>query len=268
MSTSEQPSQPKAPLLEQQSNASDSLKSPKLPKEADSSPHAEDKTILPNSAQKSKETESTKDWGDCNGDQQTPTSYNMSRFMTCFKSEPNLSKALRANSENVPMLSRGRFIAKKLIGGVSMVNLRLALSGSSEKKSESRLSNQRTDANKRIVFEKSEQIDRTNTTDALPEPAKSAQRVEFEDDIDDEDFDEKENLPDIECEDDSPFMQATKTTTVGVVQPAAGGSSSMSGLMIGDAVSPITKSTHRMSKAMQVSRTNESLARKIDHLNV
>lgn len=265
MNPNEQPPQPNAPLLEQRANPNDTVKSTKLAKDADSETHVENKIVLSNSAQKSKQTESTNHWGDSNENQQTPMSYNMSRFMTCFKSEPNLSKALRVNSENVPMLNRGRFIAKKLIGGVSMVNLRLALSGSSEKKNESGPRNQRRDANKRIIFEdeKKEQIE-TDKTRVLPEPVKSAQRVEFEDDIDDEDFDEKENLPDIECEDDSPFMQATKTTTVSVMQSVAGGSSSISDLMIGDAVSPITKSTHRMSKAMQVSCTNESISMKIN----
>lgn len=63
----------------------------------------------------------------------TPISFKMNKFIMCFKSEPDLSR-VQSDSESEPMLNRGRFIAKKLLSGVSMVNLRRPFANSTEKR--------------------------------------------------------------------------------------------------------------------------------------
>lgn len=222
---------------------------------------------------------------------QTPASFSMNKFITCFKSEPNLSKALIEKNDNAPMLNRGRFIAKKLIGGVSMVNLRFPFGANMhEKKSGDEFTPKSARASasigrsgdggvtKKIIFD-----DETDGTDNIPAkrhfanilPSESNEVAHeklndvivashtnnIDDDEDDVDFDEKENLPDVEC--DQPiYLEKLKQASIKL--GGGGGSSvttigcpsrdnvSMSDSMIGDSVSPITKSTHRMSKAMQV----------------
>lgn len=64
---------------------------------------------------------------------QTPVSFKMNKFMMCFKSEPDLSRVQDASSEDRSKLNRGRFIAKKLLGGVSMINLRQPLAASNDR---------------------------------------------------------------------------------------------------------------------------------------
>lgn len=208
----------------------------------------------------------------------TPASFNMNTFITCFKSEPNLSKALSVKHDNVPMLNRGRFIAKKLLGGVSMGNLRLPFGlNSHEKKSvdeftpKSRRQQATIDRNgesvvtKKIIFD--DDVDASSSviadaTATVTNMCKKPNAIDnIDDDEDDVDFDEKENLPDIEC-DQPNYLEKLKQASINVIQ--CGGSAScmsrdnasMSDSMIGDVVSPITKSTHRMSKAMQVRRIN------------
>lgn len=63
----------------------------------------------------------------------TPISFKMNKFIMCFKSEPDLSR-VQSNSESERILNRGRFIAKKLLSGVSMVNLRRPFANSTEKR--------------------------------------------------------------------------------------------------------------------------------------
>lgn len=227
---------------------------------------------------------------------QTPASFNMNKFITCFKSEPNLSKASIGKNDDVPMLNRGRFIAKKLLGGVSMVNLRFPFgSNFNEKKSadeftpkstrEEATINRNTAGGimKKIVFDID---DDTNTrsmkkNESIGTPQKkikeaivTSRKDQIDDDEDDVDFDEKENLPDVEC-DQPTYLAKLKHASImqcGVGGGGGGGGSSvttigcisrdnisMSDSMIGDSVSPITKSTHRMSKAMQVSRNGKHL---------
>lgn len=63
----------------------------------------------------------------------TPISFKMNKFIMCFKSEPDLSR-VQSDSESEPILNRGRFIARKLLSGVSMVNLRRPFANSTEKR--------------------------------------------------------------------------------------------------------------------------------------
>lgn len=63
----------------------------------------------------------------------TPISFKMNKFIMCFKSEPDLSRVQNINNDNEPLLNRGRFIAKKLLNGVSMINLRRPTANSNEK---------------------------------------------------------------------------------------------------------------------------------------
>lgn len=222
---------------------------------------------------------------------QTPATFNMNKFITCFKSEPNLSKALSEKNDDVPMLNRGRFIAKKLLGGVSMVNLRFPFgSNAQERKSaveftpkstrDAAIINRNIEGGimKKIVFDND---DDTNTNsmkkdETIGTPRKEIKEVHvisgedrIDDDEDDVDFDEKENLPDVEC-DQPTYLAKLKHASIMQCGVGGGGSSvttigcisrdniSISDSMIGDSVSPITKSTHRMSKAMQVSRNEKT----------
>lgn len=226
---------------------------------------------------------------DSHGDSEaihTPVSIHVNKFRTCFKSEPNLSKALTERSDNVPMLHRGRFIAKKLLGGVSMVNLRFPFgSHSHDKRSSAEFTPKSTRAliarngdngiNKKIIF--NNENDDVHSTNLKPT---DNQRIEtivtshgsnrpqsivshpnrMDDDEDDVDFDEKENLPDVEC-DDPVYLEKVKQasiiqcagSSVTTISCISRDNMSMSDSIIGDSVSPITKSTHRMPKAMQVS---------------
>lgn len=63
----------------------------------------------------------------------TPISFKMNKFIMCFKSEPDLSR-VQSDNDIEPILNRGRFIAKKLLSGVSMVNLRRPFANSTEKR--------------------------------------------------------------------------------------------------------------------------------------
>lgn len=191
----------------------------------------------------------------------TPISFKMNKFIMCFKSEPDLSRVQSAN-QNEPVLNRGRFIAKKLLGGVSMVNLRRPFASATDKitissvkkstkfseRSENdsslnahKSTNQdETDCNKQLISSGNEQIiDKTEDDD--------------EDFIDDEEVD-REYDESIDKENESPderpktlFIEKMKSNAV-VINCDNPFSASVGN----DSVSPITKSTHRMSKAMQV----------------
>lgn len=63
----------------------------------------------------------------------TPITNRINKFMMCFKSEPDLSRAQNNTGDDRSRLNRGRFIAKKLLGGVSMVNLRQPLAASNDR---------------------------------------------------------------------------------------------------------------------------------------
>lgn len=224
---------------------------------------------------------------------QTPASFNMNKFITCFKSEPNLSKASSEKNDDVPMLNRGRFIAKKLLGGVSMVNLRFPFASNfHEKKSadeytpksarEEAIINRNTGDGimKKIVFDIEDDTNtnsmKKNESIGTPQKKKKeaivrSRKDQIDDDEDDVDFDEKENLPDVECDQPTYLAKLKHASIMQCGVGGVGGSSvttigcisrdniSMSDSMIGDSVSPITKSTHRMSKAMQVSRNGKHL---------
>lgn len=167
------------------------------------------------------------------GTHQTPTSFNMNKFITCFKSEPNLSKALTdKHDDNVPMLNRGRFIAKKLLSGVSMVNLKLPFSSSHDK------------------------IDLPKNADFTPKTTKDnfltggdmgqGKKIVFDESTElNTSCDEKENQLPMATNDGDHSIYAQKSKQSLNLTNCG---------HLSDSVSPITKSTHRMSKAMQVSR--------------
>lgn len=62
----------------------------------------------------------------------TPASFKMDKFIMCFKSEPDLSRAQAASGDDKSKLNRGRFIARKLLSGVSMINLRQPLAAAND----------------------------------------------------------------------------------------------------------------------------------------
>lgn len=194
----------------------------------------------------------------------TPISFKMNKFMMCFKSEPDLSRVQNAN-DNVPALNRGRFIARKLLSGVSMVNLRRPFANPVEKAAT-------------ITEATSNEIDDTTNNDehvsaqALEVPpndidddgvcnvgtvempafiATDDDKIDDDDEdfVDDEEVDreyddsvDKENRSPLQCK-TIEYISKSKSHTPTVLSDS----------IANDSVSPITKSTIRMSKAMQVS---------------
>lgn len=195
----------------------------------------------------------------------TPISFKMNKFMMCFKSEPDLSR-VQSGSENEPILNRGRYIAKKLLNGVSMINLRRPLANSNEKAAKSAKTN---DVNKmENVSEEpldvlQNEIQTNNKMPTIEAPTDEVRTIiidenkiddDDEDFVDDEEVDreyddsvDKENCSPIECK-TIEYISKIKpppSTVIGCVPV-------LSEAIANDSVSPITKSTHRMSKAMQV----------------
>lgn len=195
----------------------------------------------------------------------TPISLKMNKFMMCFKSEPDLSR-VQNGDDNAPTLNRGRFIAKKLLSGVSMINLRRPFTNANEKA---------------IITTDSTTTDETsaekfaNVPTDVPELSKDASKVEADTipatetpptivnakiDDDDEDFVDDEEVDreyddSVDKENRSPHQCNTIDYMAKLKPPTTAISCgvTMSDSLANDSVSPITKSTHRMSKAMQVS---------------
>lgn len=193
----------------------------------------------------------------------TPISLKMNKFMMCFKSEPDLSR-VQNTDDNAPMLNRGRFIAKKLLSGVSMINLRRPFANSSEKaiiatdpattdeNSTEKSANLPTDAPE--LANDAVDAGQMATTKTVPIIVAAKIDDDDEDFVDDEEVD-REYDDSVDKENRSPFQCNTidymtklkpPTTTISCAIP-------LSDSLANDSVSPITKSTHRMSKAMQVS---------------
>lgn len=206
---------------------------------------------------------------------QTPISCKMNKFMMCFKSEPDLSRVQNLN-ENVPMLHRGRFIAKKLLSGVSMINLRRPFTNGNGNGS-GHGNEKATNA----ITESSASKMENSAQDTIPLPkcvtnvcstvvARQPAAIETDDKIDDDDEDfvddeevDREYDDSVDKENQIPF-RTTTTIDYMVKLKQQQHQQQQSVLSIGcnsialsdsignDSVSPITKSTHRMSKAMQV----------------
>lgn len=199
----------------------------------------------------------------------TPISCKLNKFMMCFKSEPDLSRVQNI-SENVPMLNRGRFIAKKLLSGVSMINLRRPFAngngnGNGSEKATTAFTESATSKIEKIDHET---IPLTRTTDvcssvAIRPPTIIVNDVKIDDDdedfVDDEEVD-REYDDSVDKENQTPFPTATaigymaklKQHQQQSVSSMACNTIALSDSIGNDSVSPITKSTHRMSKAMQV----------------
>lgn len=213
----------------------------------------------------------------------TPISFNMNKFIMCFKSEPDLSRAQNSKYENVPMLNRGRFIAKKLLGGVSMVNLRRPFANTNEKviataitiKTQDETNNEKNQiglvANLKEASGKSK-VDtvQINIQPEIIDDAPNKNNVNDVDIDDDEDFvddeevdreydesDDKENEFRNELLTRQQLNNEQKTieyiSKVKQCTTAISCNGALLDSIASDSVSPITKSTHRMSKAMQVS---------------
>lgn len=217
----------------------------------------------------------------------TPISFKVNKFMMCFKSEPDLSRVQNVN-ENEPVLNRGRFIAKKLLSGVSMINLRRPFANSNEKanvnaaaatatsETKTKINAELATQSEPIANDGANHSENTsikalevpsNETEAnkpMPtagevQPMTVIEDVKIEDDdedfVDDEEVDreyddsvDKENRSPIQCNtmDYIAKLKSQPSTA------AIGCNTILSDSMTNDSVSPITKSTHRMSKAMQV----------------
>lgn len=211
----------------------------------------------------------------------TPISFNLNKFMICFKSEPDLSRVLNSKYENVPMLNRGRFIAKKLLGGVSMVNLRRPFAGANEKTTtitEATLTKSENETDGTSITKTTQNIGSEESEShphvELPDCQINTQRSDNnkddhigdddEDFVDDEEVDREYNESD-DKENEFPSEISIKHKTVEYmlkVKPAPTTISCNGALLdslASDSISPITKSTHRMSKAMQVSKIRANI---------
>lgn len=194
---------------------------------------------------------------------QTPISCKLNKFMMCFKSEPDLSRVQNI-SENMPMLNHGRFIAKKLLSGVSMINLRRPFASNSEKATTTPTESAACKINGTI--EKVDRVAENNVYETPPServrdecsavdgpPANDKIDDDDEDFIDDEEVD-REYDDSVDKENRTPFQSSTIGYMAKLKQQSMPriGCSSIAVSDSKDSVSPITKSTHRMSKAMQV----------------
>lgn len=144
------------------------------------------------------------------GDEQVNKSTNKQDFKSFHKSEPDLSKIFSENTvSTTPLWSNGRFLTRKLMKGVSMVNLKCPLF-----------------IDRKILRKSSSiQFKRKSLTNELCEtPCKDDSL------IDDEDFEETPNKENI--------LNWSRESN-----------------LRRRSMSPITKSTQRMSKAMQVRGT-------------
>lgn len=195
----------------------------------------------------------------------TPISFKMNKFMMCFKSEPDLSRVQSGSDD--PVLNRGRFIAKKLLSGVSMINLRRPFANSSEKATITSMETATPIVENCPDKMQSETITALEVPECAVEtykiPSVEVPAMILDDKIDDDDEDfvddeevdreyedcnDKENRSPIPCNTIdfiTKLKPSTTTTAIGVNIPLADS-------ITNDSVSPITKSTHRMSKAMQV----------------
>lgn len=205
---------------------------------------------------------------------QTPISCKLNTLMMCFKSEPDLSR-VQSISENVPMLHRGRFIAKKLLSGVSMINLRRPFANGSEKATTTTATESSTSemscaiqnaehVAEKNVYETPASHCMTDVCSIIDRPAIIANdKIEDDDEdfVDDEEVD-REYDDSIDKENRTPVQTAKIGYLAKFKQqqqqqqsvPAIDCNSGLLDSMGNDSVSPITKSTHRMSKAMQVMR--------------
>lgn len=193
----------------------------------------------------------------------TPISFKMNKFMMCFKSEPDLSRVQNIN-DNAPTLNRGRFIAKKLLSGVSMINLRRPTANSSEKPENPNeiATNQETNTesmkNAPDPHEASQHDTETCTVSSIAISAITTEDDKIDDDdedfVDDEEVD-REYDDSVDKENRSPH-QCKPTDFISKLVPIAAVNCALSDsiAMANDSVSPITISTHRMSKAMQVNK--------------
>lgn len=217
----------------------------------------------------------------------TPISFKMNKFIMCFKSEPDLSRVQNI-TDDAPILNRGRFIAKKLLSGVSMINLRRPFGNASEKPT----TTTSTTSTTATTVEMAEKIETTEASETsgtatneesneesmqnASESLKVAQHeteactvssiatpsiVTDDDKIDDDDEDfvddeevDREYDDSVDKENQIP-LQCKNIDFISKLEPVKAITNcalSDSIATVNDSVSPITKSTHRMSKAMQV----------------
>lgn len=160
------------------------------------------------------------------------------KHKTFFKSEPNLSKIL-FEKNSTPIINRGKHIAKKLFSSVSMINLRRPFCGpcGQEQRRES-IESQKFDD--KVVAT----ADMTTTTAVTAEAAVTATMP-------------KTLLHLSNCVSSASMDQIQEISNSSIADDSSKDLSSADEMNMIDSIgreseSPITKSTHRMSKAMQV----------------
>ncbi|XP_031630780.1 uncharacterized protein LOC116345492 isoform X2 [Contarinia nasturtii] len=193
----------------------------------------------------------------------TPISFKMSKFIMCFKSEPDLSR-VQDGIETAPILNRGRFIAKKLLSGVSMINLRRPFVNSNEKaatRTKPIINDESSNDNAENMSKKlGDEIETNKMSIAEPQACfVNENKIDDDDEdfVDDEEVD-REYDDSVDKENQSPLHYKTieyisKLNPPPPLAVAINCGAPLSDSITNDSVSPITKSTHRMSKAMQES---------------
>lgn len=152
--------------------------------------------------------------------------FNKNNMKTFYKSEPNLSKII-GDKNSTPILNRGKYIAKKLFNSVSMNNLRRPFAQShdrSEATDAKRMHGMAADTPKASLMDNDECVTPSHGEEKEP-------KLKF--------IVENSNvLMSDECDSkDSAAIEEPGFTVDSMER---------------ESESPITKSTHRMSKAMQV----------------
>lgn len=159
------------------------------------------------------------------------------KYKTFFKSEPNLSKIL-LEKNSTPIINRGKHIAKKLFSSVSMTNLPIPFCGPWGRESIESQKLDDQDADFGDVIMTTTPI-KTPTTAAV---TKTMQR--------------KLKNP-LNCVTSASMNQIEEMCSSSIANDSSKDLSSADEMNTidsigGESESPITKSTHRMSKAMQV----------------
>lgn len=154
--------------------------------------------------------------------------FNTNNIKMFYKSEPNLSKVVSDRS-STPIFNRGKHIAKKLFNSVSMINLRRSIAHGQNTMAD--VDKMHSTASSTLLLRIMTDNDASKTTNNINEP-----KLRFA----------SEHNSNVLISNDCDGKDVVATD---VIEP-----------MGRESESPITKSTHRMSKAMQVIRVEMACA--------
>lgn len=164
------------------------------------------------------------------------------KHKTFYKSEPNLSKIL-FEKNSTPIINRGKHIAKKLFSSVSMINLRRPFCGTrgQEQRRESIESHNMDDRDAEFDDEVVVMAAKTTAAEAAVKTTMPKTLLNLSNCVSSTSMDQIQEISNSSMADDSSKDLSSPDEM------------NMIGSIGRESESPITKSTHRMSKAMQVS---------------